>query len=181
MKALIIVDMQNDFMDTGTLPVKGALAIIPAINNLLGAGFDLVVATQDWHPLDHSQLQPNGGQWPVHCIQESHGADIVEEVWKALPEDVVNIYKGDVKDQDGYSGFEGHGAVADLNTILKQNGITDVLVCGVATDYCVRATALDAIRHGFKTTVVLDAIAGVAKDTTEAALAELEAAGVTLV
>lgn len=186
--ALIIVDMQNDFMDDGALPVKGARAIIPQVVKTIGhmlAHDAAIITTQDWHPVDHSQLQPNGGPWPVHCIEGSDGADLVTELKQALPADHMYILKGDEKDKDGYSGFEGFAFIdgpgeIPLNDLLHTLGITHVYVCGVATDYCVKATAIDAAKAGYVTAVVTNAIAGVEVNPGDivAAMKEMTDAGV---
>lgn len=170
--AIIVVDMQNDFMDDGTLPVKGARAIIPAINHAIASLLPhnpLVITTQDWHPLDHSQLQPNGGPWPVHCIQDTHGAELVDGLY--VPFTTLHVFKGFEKDKDGYSGFEGKVLNTPLLDVLQDNAIDHVYVCGVATEYCVQATALDARKNGFATSLLTNCIAGVEAKPGDIALA----------
>lgn len=180
--ALVVVDMQNDFMDGGALPVKGSLALIPIINKTIAsllAHNALIITTQDWHTLDHSQLQPNGGLWPVHCIQNSHGAELADGL--ILPPETLSVFKGLDKTADGYSGFEGaelEEPNASLENILKAHNITHVYVCGVATDYCVKATALDAAKLGYQTSLINNCIAGVEEGTTDAALGDMAKAGV---
>ncbi|MDK2782783.1 MAG: nicotinamidase/pyrazinamidase, partial [Thermococcaceae archaeon] len=145
MEALIIVDMQRDFMPGGALPVPEGDRIIPTIEELVekfkkrGA---LIVATRDWHPPDHISFKERGGPWPSHCVQNTKGAEIVVK----LPEDTIVISKADKPDKEAYSGFEG----TELAEILKEKGVKRVYICGVATEYCVKATALDALKHGFE-------------------------------
>lgn len=180
--ALIIVDMQNDFvLPSGSLYVPNAEKLIDGISKTIHdlEQQSIIITTQDWHPANHSQFLP-AGQWPSHCVQETEGADIVKELRDVLPEDTINIYKGDKKDHDGYSGFEGHtwAWVATLADVLKAYAIVNVYVCGVATDYCVRATALDAQKLGYKTHLITNCIAGVTPDTSDTALAEMSQAGI---
>ncbi|NJD99927.1 nicotinamidase [Thermococcus sp. LS1] len=172
-EALIVVDMQRDFMPGGALPVPDGDKIIPRVNEYIrkfkerGA---LIVATRDWHPEDHISFKEQGGPWPKHCVQNTPGAEFVVE----LPEDAVVISKAAEPDKEAYSGFEG----TNLAEILKEKGVKRVYVCGVATEYCVKATALDAIRHGFETYLLRDAVRGINPEDEENALRELEQAGV---
>ncbi|MBF0387546.1 MAG: bifunctional nicotinamidase/pyrazinamidase [Candidatus Omnitrophica bacterium] len=175
MKALIIVDMQNDFCPGGALPVKDGNTIVPAINDLMKK-FDMVVATQDWHPKDHGSFASNHGKksgemivingldqilWPDHCVQGTQGAEFVKGL------DVKRIarvfQKGMDKGVDSYSGFfdNGHKNATGLGDYLKQQKVTEVYVVGLATDYCVKFTALDAVGLGFKTFLITDACKGV--------------------
>ncbi|ACJ15500.1 nicotinamidase-like amidase [Thermococcus onnurineus NA1] len=171
--ALIVVDMQRDFMPGGALPVPDGDKIIPRVNEYIrkfkerGA---LIVATRDWHPEDHISFMDQGGPWPKHCVQNTPGAEFVVE----LPEDAVIISKAADPDKEAYSGFEG----TNLAEILKEKGVKRVYVCGVATEYCVKATALDAVRHGFETYLLRDAVRGINPEDEENALRELEQAGV---
>ncbi|NJE42769.1 nicotinamidase [Thermococcus sp. GR6] len=171
--ALIVVDMQRDFMPGGALPVPDGDKIIPRVNEYIrkfkerGA---LIVATRDWHPEDHISFMEQGGPWPKHCVQNTPGAEFVVE----LPEDAVVISKAADPDKEAYSGFEG----TNLAEILKEKGVKRVYVCGVATEYCVKATALDAVRHGFETYLLRDAVRGINPEDEGNALRELEQAGV---
>jgi nicotinamidase/pyrazinamidase len=170
-RALIIVDVQNDFCEGGSLAVDGGADVARRIS---ADGYDVVVATQDFHidPGEHFE------EWPVHCVAGSRGADLHPELDTTAVEAVFR--KG--RDRAAYSGFEG--ATDDGTTLadhLRSRGVTDVDVVGIATDHCVRATALDAAGAGFTTRVLLDLCAGVAPDTTAAALVELREAGVELV
>jgi nicotinamidase/pyrazinamidase len=184
--AIIIVDVQNDFVEGGALAVKGGKAIIPKINAIVQGTLgqrSLVITTQDWHPLNHSQFETNGGNWPVHCLEGSAGANLVKELQDALPKGALHAFKGMDSGEDGYSAFEGYvfvdgpGDVA-LNEILKTYGTTHVYVCGIATDHCVRATVMDAVKHGYSVTLLTDCIAGVSHDSSEAALTEMAKASV---
>ena len=172
--ALVIVDFQNDFTPGGALAVPGGDAIAGRINELAASGeFALVVATRDWHPADHGSFSERGGPWPVHCVRDTEGAQLHPALARG-PIDVI-VDKGQAPDTDGYSGFEG----TDLEALLRERGITEVTVVGLATDYCVKNTALDALRAGFAVTVDPSAVRGVevAAGDSERALAEVRAAG----
>ena len=180
-RALIIVDVQNDFCEGGSLAVAGGAAVAKGISLVLdkaGARWDHVVATKDWHidPGTHFSDTPDFvDSWPVHCVAGSAGSDFHPELVTDRIEKV--FHKGEYR--AAYSGFEGHGEDGEtLAGWLRAKGVTDVEVVGIATDHCVRATALDAAREGFNTTVVLELTAGVARATTEAALEQLRAASV---
>ncbi|HEX6867783.1 MAG TPA: isochorismatase family protein [Candidatus Limnocylindrales bacterium] len=187
--ALIVVDVQNDFADpAGGLPVAGGEAVIPAIDReieMAVANGAFVVATQDWHPAATPHFAKDGGIWPVHCVADSWGAQIHPDL--ALPGDTPRVRKG-ANGEDGYSGFtmrdpiSGETIPTELEGVLRQAGIDSVVVTGLATDYCVKATALDAASLGFRTAVLTDAIAAVDLEPGdgERALGEMEAAGVTL-
>lgn len=186
--ALIIVDVQNDFADpAGGLSVAGGDAIIQTINGEIQMALNngsLVVATQDWHPEVTTHFAKDGGIWPVHCVGDTWGAELHPDL--RLPDDAPRIRKG-VNGEDGYSGFTtrdpdtGETAPTPLEGLLRDAGIQRVVVVGLATDYCVKATALDAVGLGFETALLTDAIAAV--DLTPgdgaAALDEMVAAGVT--
>src|SRR5262245_49835364 len=146
--ALVIVDFQNDFTPGGALAVPHGDAAAERLNALAASGrFDLVVATRDWHPPDHGSFAGRGGPWPEHCVADSAGAQL-HPALDAARVDVV-LDKGQDPDTEGYSGFDGTG-LADL---LRERGIDRVTVAGLATDYCVRATALDALAEGFAVTL----------------------------
>jgi nicotinamidase/pyrazinamidase len=152
--ALIIVDVQNDFCPGGALAVPNGDEVVPIINRLLAHRW-LSVATMDWHPAEHSSFEPHGGPWPPHCVQETVGAELHPELDATKIQLVIT--KGSHPDQDAYSGFQG----TELAKILRAKGIQRIVVCGIATDYCVRATAHDALQEGFKVLVLEDAIRGV--------------------
>ncbi|MCE8003470.1 nicotinamidase [Billgrantia ethanolica] len=173
--ALLIVDMQNDFCEGGALAVKGGSALVPGINAEIDAARRagaLVLASRDWHPIDHMSFVHRGGHWPVHCVQDTPGAGFHSQL--TLADDVIRLSKATAFDTDAYSAFEGTG----LAGYLRERGIARVAVCGLAMDVCVRATALDARREGFSV-VVLDALtAPVAPDARGNCQREFEAAGV---
>lgn len=207
-RALIIADVQNDFCEGGSLPVTGGAEVAAAISAALSTMdiWDHVVATRDHHidPGPHfaggergsnsaggeTTSNSAGGEdrtrnaeepdfvtsWPVHCVANTSGA----EFHPALDTDRIEatFLKGEYG--AAYSGFEGHAGGIGLAAWLRMRDVSTVDIVGIATDHCVRATALDAVREGFTTTVLVDLTAGVAPDTTAAALAELRAAGVTL-
>lgn len=180
--ALIVVDVQNDFCEGGSLAVDGGAAVAASVTALAETKrWDHVVATRDWHvdPGDHwAEDEPNWETtWPVHCRAESDGAAF----HPALDVSFDAIFsKG--ANEAAYSGFEGtDSAGSALETWLRERSVTRVDVVGLATDHCVRATALDAAIAGFDTTVLLDHCAGVAEPSTVRALAEMADAGITLV
>ncbi len=180
--ALIVVDVQNDFCEGGSLAVTGGADVAAAISAHIAAGsYDHVVATRDYHidPGDHFSETPDFvDSWPVHCVAGTPGASFHPEL------DVTGIEAVFSKGAyaAAYSGFEGSatGGVT-LTDWLRERGVANVDVVGIATDHCVRATAVDAKAAGLATTVLLDLTAGVAAATTEAALAKLTDAGITLV
>ena len=176
-RALVIVDFQNDFCPGGALAVPDGDAIAGRLNELAGSGdFDLVVATRDRHPPDHSSFGEQGGPWPVHCVAGTPGAEL-HHALDPTPIDAV-IDKGQDSGTDGYSGFEG----TDLAALLRSHDVDQVTVVGLATDYCVKNTALDALREGFSVTVDSTAVRGVdvePEDSTRA-LDQVRAAGASV-
>ena len=181
MRAVIVVDVQNDFCEGGSLAVAGGTDVARAISARLGeGGFDHVVATRDHHidPGGHFSDHPDFvDTWPVHCVVGTGGVDLREELAQSPLEAVFD--KGG--HAAAYSGFEGRSDGVTLAEWLRDRDVDEVEVVGIATDHCVRATALDAARAGFATTVRLDLTAGVARTTVDAALVQLAAAGVALV
>jgi nicotinamidase/pyrazinamidase len=187
--ALIVVDVQNDFADpAGSLSVAGAPEILPIVNGEIeraDAGGGLIAYTQDWHPEVTPHFERDGGTWPVHCVHDTWGAALHPSL--RLVGDSIRIRKG-VGGEDGYSAFRvrdpvsGEERSTELEAALRAQGIERVVICGLATDYCVRATALDATRLGFDTTVLTDAVAAVdlAAGDGERALAEMADAGARL-
>ncbi len=166
--ALVVVDVQNDFADpAGSLSVKGGDAVVPVINREIAMATSagaLVVATQDWHPESTLHFAKDGGIWPVHCVADTWGSELHPDL--TLPADVPRVHKG-ANGEDGYSGFTmrdpttGEEMPTELDGLLRDRGIEQVVVVGLATDYCVSATALDAARLGYTTAVLTDAIASV--------------------
>ena len=196
MNALLIIDVQNDFCPGGSLPVAGGFDIVPVINRLQPI-FDLVVATKDWHPKNHSSFAVNQGKqpgeiielngqpqilWPAHCVQGTPGAEYAPGLDTKR---IAKVFlKGIDPAIDSYSGFfdNARGRATGLADYLKQQQVTSVAVVGLATDYCVKWTALDAAQLGFRTTVILDACRGVnlKSGDVERAIEEMRAAGITL-
>ena len=173
-RALIIVDFQNDFTPGGALAVPDGDAIADRLNALAASGdYDLVVATRDWHPPDHGSFAERGGPWPVHCVAGTPGAKLHPALDRARIDAVID--KGQDPGTEGYSGFDA----TSLAQLLRDRGIEHVTVVGLATDYCVKNTALDALRAGFAVTVDGGAVRGVEVDPGDAerALAEVRAAG----
>jgi nicotinamidase/pyrazinamidase len=173
-RALLIIDFQNDFTSGGALAVPDGDAIAPRLNELIDSGgFDLVVATRDWHPPDHASFADQGGPWPPHCVQDTHGAELNGALNRAGVDAIVDA--GYRRDLEGYSGFEE----TNLAELLRQNDVDDLTVVGLATDYCVRETAADALRQGFRVSIDRDGIRGIDVEPgdSERALDELRAAG----
>jgi nicotinamidase/pyrazinamidase len=172
--ALVIVDFQNDFTPGGALAVRDGDAIAPRIEALARSGdYDLVVATRDWHPPDHGSFAAQGGPWPQHCVQGTPGAELHPSLDRTLVDVVID--KGQDPGTEGYSGFEA----TNLAELLRERGVDHVTVVGLATDYCVRNTALDALRHGFGVTVDSTAVRPVEVQPGDGqrALEEVRAAG----
>jgi nicotinamidase/pyrazinamidase len=184
--ALLVIDMQNDFADpAGSLSVAGGEALVDRINDEISRALDagaLVAYTQDWHPEVTPHFARDGGIWPVHCVGGTWGA----ELHPALRVEGERIRKG-TAGEDGYSGFtvrdpvSGEESATALDGLLRHRGVERVAVCGLATDYCVRATVLDAVRLGYGTSVLADAIAAVnlQERDGERAIAEMIEAGAT--
>jgi nicotinamidase/pyrazinamidase len=172
--ALLVVDVQRDFCPGGALAVPQGDRIVPAINRLLGLTHWVTVATRDWHPPDHCSFNAQGGIWPAHCVADTDGAAFHPELQVSRIRHVVS--KAVAKDSEAYSGFQG----TDLARLLQSSNLRRVFVCGLATDYCVKATALDARHAGLDVVVIEDAIRGVEVHPGDcaAALAEMKAAGI---
>lgn len=183
MRALIIVDVQNDFCEGGALAVTGGAATARRISDLLTAdtGYTHIVATMDQHidPGDHFSDHPDfATSWPRHCVAGTTGAQFHPDLDTGRIEAVF----GKGRHSAGYSGFEGvDDSGAPLAQWLRDRGATEVDVVGIATDHCVRATALDAVRHGFDTRVLVDYTVGVDADATARTLAELRDTGVAVI
>lgn len=174
MRALLVVDVQNDFCPGGSLAVSGGDQVVPVLNALMPL-FPLVLASRDWHP----EGTVHYAKWPVHCLQGTKGADY----HPALRREGIHqeLLKGTGNKDDGYSAFEATNL--DLAAFLRARGVTDLYLGGLATDYCVKATALDAVKKGFRTFVVTDAVKAVdvhAGDG-EKALEEMRSSGVGLI
>jgi len=166
--ALIIVDLQVDFLPGGALAVPEGDAVIEPINRMALRAWDMLAVTKDWHPPVHASFKSSGGPWTEHCIRGTHGAELAGTL--------RIIGAPDVYHKEEYSGFTG----TDLGEALRSEKVTHVVVCGLALDYCVKATALDAAALGYQTTVALGATAAVDPDAIPAVLRELQAAGVEI-
>jgi nicotinamidase/pyrazinamidase len=187
--ALVVVDLQNDFADpAGSLAVAGADRLLPVINEAVRDALDAgaaVIATQDWHPESTPHFAKDGGVWPVHCVADTWGAALAPAF--ELPADAPRVRKG-TNGEDGYSGFtmrdpdSGEQTPTELEAILRERGTERVVLCGLATDYCVLATALDGVRLGFRVELIADAVAAVNLEPAdgERALSEMAEAGVVI-
>jgi nicotinamidase/pyrazinamidase len=172
--ALIVVDVQRDFCEGGALAAANTLSLLEPLQECIESARRagaLIVFTRDWHPANHNSFQVNGGPWPVHCVAGSDGAELMPPL-RVKAGDVM-IHKGVGADGAGYSGFENTG----LAERLRELGIERLGVSGIATEYCVRATALDGLKAGFETVVLTDAIRAVDANETAAVLAEMTKAG----
>jgi nicotinamidase/pyrazinamidase len=175
-EALLVIDVQNDFTPGGALAVPNGDEVVAPINALIGSDrFDAVIATRDWHPPDHGSFATSDppGPWPVHCVQGTPGAELHPALARQGIDVVVD--KGQDRTTEGYSGFEDTGLAA----LLRARGIDAVTVVGLATDYCVKNTALDALREGFAVTIDPAAVRAVEVEPGdgERALDEVRAAG----
>ena len=176
---LLVVDVQNDFLPGGALGVSGGDAIIPLLDGC-GEKFDHcglpVIASRDWHPPDHCSFRAQGGPWPAHCVAGTHGAELAATL--ALPRQSAIVSKGTEREREAYSAFQD----TDLAARLRHQHCRRLFIGGLATDYCVRATALDALNAGFEVVVLEDAVRAVDLQAGEGAraLAELVARGARL-
>ena len=185
--ALLVVDVQNDFADPrGSLSVRGGLDVVPVANAEVAAARRagaLCVYTQDWHPATTPHFAKDGGIWPVHCVADTWGAELVPDLLVDGP-----VVRKGTGGEDGYSGFSvrdpesGESSATELEPLLRDAHIQRVVVAGLATDYCVKATALDAVRLGFAVAVIRDAVRAVDVDPGDGdrAIDELAAAGVVI-
>jgi nicotinamidase/pyrazinamidase len=173
--ALLIIDFQNDFTPGGALAVNGGDEIGEPIQRL-ASEFEVVAATRDWHPPDHASFESEGGPWPPHCVQGTHGAELHPAMDGVDVDFIVDV--GRERDDEGYSGFEK----SELAERLRERGVDRLAVCGLATDYCVRASTIDACNEGFDVTVVEDAIRPVEVEPGdgERAIEQMKAAGAKL-
>lgn len=187
--ALVIVDLQNDFADpAGSLSVHGGANLVPIINGEIAMARSAqatLVFTQDWHPESTPHFAKDGGIWPVHCVAGTWGAELHPDVDPEAAASAPRVRKG-ANGEDGYSGFtmrdptSGDTTPTELEGLLRSAGVERVVVCGLATDYCVKATALDGARLGFDTAVLLDAIRPVELQPgdEQQAIEEMTAAGI---
>ena len=174
MRALMIVDLQNDFCPNGALPAPDGDRIVPVINKLMNK-FDIVLASKDWHPVNTVHFK----KWPAHCVRDTQGAEFHPDL-KAGKIDKVFLKGTDDKD-DGYSAFEATNE--NLSDYLKENKVDEVYVTGLVTEYCVKQTVLEALRQGFKTFLIEDAIQGISAHPNDVPLAkaEMEKAGAFII
>jgi len=179
--ALLIIDVQNDFCPGGSLAVAGGDEVVPVLNRYaeqFAAAGRLVIADRDWHPAQTTHFVPYGGAWPVHCVQGTPGAEYHPGL--RFPEGTVHVLKGMGAEENAYSVFEGKGPAGEpFPDVLRAHGIRKLYIGGLATDYCVRATVLDARAAGFEVVVLTDAVRGVdvQPGDSERAMAEMRAAG----
>jgi len=162
-KALLVVDVQNDFCPSGALGVPGGDEVVPVLNKYIELfrkkGLP-VYFTRDLHPPVTVHFKAYGGTWPPHCVEGTAGADFHPDL--KVPEGAVVMVKGDDPNEDSYSAFSGHDDIGrTLSDVLKADGVTHFYIGGLATDYCVRESSLDAFREGFEVTVLVDAVKGV--------------------
>lgn len=174
MKALLIVDVQNDFFQGGALPAPEGDKVVPVINMLMDK-FPLIVASKDWHPENTVHFD----KWPKHCIQGTEGAELRHDLMKDRIDKIV--LKGTMNQDEGYSVFEGIDI--DLEKFLKDRGVDALYVVGLVTEYCVKESAIDAVKRGFSTYVIRDAVEGVKQKEgdVERAFEEMEKTGVRII
>lgn len=172
--ALLLVDVQNDFCEGGALAVPDSGAIFPALDQWLERARERhwpVIASRDWHPVEHVSFEARGGPWPEHCVQDTHGAAFHPEL--KLPESAVRVSKGTAFERDAYSAFDG----TDLVEFLRRKGVQRLAVAGLALDVCVRATVLDALKEGFQVELIETGTRAVDAEGAPKVFAELENAG----
>ncbi len=175
--ALLLVDIQNDFCEGGSLAVPEASKILPVVNSLIEDASEagqLIVASRDWHTVDHASFEARGGPWPPHCIQDTEGAAFHSGLM--LPDDAVRVSKGTGFDTDAYSAFDG----TQLDSFLRRHGIRQLRVVGLALDVCVRATVLDALKCGFDVELIAEGTRAVDQASAADVFEELRAAGATI-
>ena len=171
-EALLIIDVQNDFLPGGALAVPGGDEVIDPINALAAdPRFAVVIATRDWHPADHSSFAEQGGPWPAHCVQGTPGAELSERLHREAIDAVVDT--GTRPADEGYSGFEN----PELRELLRLEEIDAVTIVGLATDVCVKHTAADALRETLRVAIATDAIRGIDVEDSAEALRTLSESG----
>ena len=196
MNALILIDIQNDFLSGGSLEVPKGDDIIDNVNSIMD-NYNIVVATKDWHPKDHisfasNHKNKNVGQiikinnldqmlWPDHCIKDSKGSEFPKKLNSHKIHKI--FYKGVDSDIDSYSGFYDNGKIRStgLSNFLKKSNINQVDIVGLATDYCVKYSSIDAYNEGFKTKVLCSCVRGISVQTTETAFKEMKDMGISII
>lgn len=178
--ALLVVDLQYDFLPDGALHVPQGNVVIPIINTLIAEaikGHAAVIASRDWHPANHVSFQEQGGPWPPHCVQNSHGAEFHKDV--QFPAKTIIISKAFKEDHEAYSAFAGETSNGQsLASVLKKHHVKRVIVCGLALDYCVKASCLDAVKEGFDALVIEDATRAINAEDGQEAVRLLKSFGV---
>jgi nicotinamidase/pyrazinamidase len=175
-EALLIIDVQNDFLPGGALAVPGGDEVIDPINALAAdPRFAVVIATRDWHPADHSSFAEQGGPWPAHGVQGTPGAELTDRLHREAIDAVIDT--GTRPADDGYSGFEN----PELRELLRLEQIDAVTIVGLATDVCVKHTAADALRETLRVTIMRDAIRGIDADDSAEALRRLSESGALVI
>ncbi len=177
-EALLLVDIQNDFCNGGSLAVPDSDGIFATVNAEIVRAQrqgSLIIASRDWHPVDHCSFQAMGGPWPPHCVQDTAGAAFHPAM--NLPAEAIRVSKGTAFDQDNYSAFEGTG----LATFLRQRGITQLRVVGLALDVCVAATVRDALKNGLTVTLPRDGSRAVRQEEADSVFDELASLGARVV
>jgi len=175
--ALLLVDVQNDFCEGGSLAVPDSNEIFPVINQWIRkaeeAGWP-ILASRDWHTVDHISFEDRGGPWPVHCVQDTPGAEFHPKM--ELPDSAIRVSKGTAFDTDAYSAFDG----TQLDSYLRRHGIHRLFVAGLALDVCVQATVRDALKHGFAVELITDGTRAVKADEAPAVFEQLKQEGADL-
>src|SRR5277367_5851386 len=177
-RALIVVDVQRDFCEGGPLAALDTPSLLQPLHSFIATARQAnvkIVFTQDWHPPNHSSFQNSGGPWPVHCVANSHGAELMPLL--ARDRGDLIIHKGETIAGPGYSGFDNTPLAEHLSALRAD----DVAVCGVATEYCVRATAIDALQAGLRATLLTDLIRPVQADAVAGVLQEMAALGIATI
>ena len=177
--ALVVVDVQNDFLPGGRLAVPAGDQVLPALNHCLALARERglpIFATRDWHPADHCSFADQGGPWPPHCVAGTQGAEFAPGL--SLPEETVTVSKAATPEKDAYSGFEG----TELGRLLREKGVSRLILGGLATDYCVLSTVRDAVRLGYRVILLRDGVRAVdvQPGDGERALAEMQALGAVI-
>ena len=183
--ALLVIDLQNDFCTGGAIEVPNFLNIIPIINRIKSK-FDVVIFSKDWHPSDHSSFIKQGGKWPPHCVQFTNGADIHPAVDINKDKDFI-IHKGTDANYDSYSAFYNSkeiGSRSQLHRLLEEHNINNLFVCGIAAEYCVYSTLLDAVKDvylSYKCYLIKDATIGLDEDKIQKCYTHLQKLGVKII
>ncbi len=176
--ALIVVDVQVDFCPGGSLSVPGGDEIVSVVNQLVKL-FEkhggLVIFSRDWHPKNHMSFKEQGGPWPAHCVQNTKGAEFHPEVY--IPDSAIVVSKATEASKEAYSAFDD----TELSETLKEAGVKRIFVCGLATDVCVKSTAIDAKKLGYEVYVIEDASRGITKEGIENSLEEMKKAGINII